>query len=236
MKRLTAVVGVVLGIGVISSFMLLPTAASLEGGNIDDMVSIDITDSTLEVASYRPDNKTKTNTPRESILMNHVTVNSSSASPFNADTFVKPSDLELKERLSSLEYKVTQKDGTERAFSNVLHDEKRAGLYVDIVSGEPLFSSSDKFDSKTGWPSFVRPIADDVVVEKDDRSLFGTRTEIRSTLADSHLGHVFSDGPAPTGNRYCMNAAAMRFIPVEKMDESGYGAYIERVSVSSVSS
>ena len=149
---------------------------------------------------------------------------------FDATTYVQPSDEELKQKLSALSYKVTQHEGTERAFSSPLHKEKRPGLYVDIVSGEPLFSSADKYDSGTGWPSFSRPVVAGVVVEKEDRSLFGVRTEIRSAVADSHLGHVFNDGPAPTGTRYCMNAAAMRFIPLEKMQASGYGEFIDRVA------
>jgi len=149
---------------------------------------------------------------------------------FDVSQFVKPSDEELRQTLSKLEYHVTQKDGTERPFANALHDEKRAGLYVDIVSGEPLFSSTDKFNSGTGWPSFTRPISDGVLIEKTDRSLLSVRTEIRSAVADSHLGHVFADGPAPTGLRYCMNSASMRFIPVEQMLKSGYGAYINRVT------
>jgi len=148
---------------------------------------------------------------------------------YDADNFVKPSDAQLKKSLSRIAYKVTQEDGTERAFSNTMHKEERAGLYVDVVSGEPLFSSADKYDSGTGWPSFSRPIVENALVEKEDRSLLGVRTEIRSRLADSHLGHVFTDGPAPTGLRYCMNAAAMRFIPLEQMADAGYSKYISSV-------
>lgn len=156
--------------------------------------------------------------------------NTNSQKGFNASSFQMPSDEELKERLTPLQYKVTQKDGTERAFDNPYDQEKRAGLYVDIVSGEPLFSSSDKYDSGTGWPSFVRPIKPDAVVEKEDISWFGVRTEIRSAVADSHLGHVFTDGPDhSTGLRYCMNSAAMRFIPKEDLEEEGYGEYVDQV-------
>ena len=141
--------------------------------------------------------------------------------------FKKPSDSELKEKLTSLQYDVTQKDATERAFSNEYWDNHEDGIYVDVVSGEPLFSSTDKYESGTGWPSFTRPIDSSFVVNKTDRSLFSVRTEVRSRYADSHLGHVFNDGPADQGGlRYCMNSASLRFIPVERMAEEGYEEYL----------
>jgi peptide methionine sulfoxide reductase msrA/msrB len=148
------------------------------------------------------------------------------ATPAPPGAFRKPADEQLRTQLTPLQYEVTQKDGTERPFRNEYWDNKREGIYVDIVSGEPLFSSTDKFKSGTGWPSFTKPISKAAVTEHEDSKFFMKRVELRSQLADSHLGHVFDDGPQPTGLRYCINSAALRFIPKEKLEAEGYGEYL----------
>ncbi len=140
--------------------------------------------------------------------------------------YIKLSDDELKQKLTPLQYDVTQEESTEPPFKNEYWDEHRDGIYVDVVSGEPLFSSLDKYDSGTGWPSFSKPLVTGNITEKKDNRLFFSRTEVRSKHGDSHLGHVFDDGPKPSGLRYCMNSAAMRFIPVEDLEKEGYGQFL----------
>jgi methionine-R-sulfoxide reductase len=145
---------------------------------------------------------------------------------WNMSDYHKPSDAELRQKLTPEQYNVTQKESTEPPFHNAYWDNHEAGIYVDVVSGEPLFSSLDKYESGTGWPSFTKPLEPKNIATREDHHLFVTRTEVRSAHADSHLGHVFDDGPRPAGLRYCMNSAALRFVPVSRLEAEGYGQYL----------
>jgi methionine-R-sulfoxide reductase len=161
---------------------------------------------------------------RSLLLLNLIAL---PALALNLNNYKKPSEEDLKKKLTALQFDVTQKDGTEPPFKNEYWDNHKDGIYVDIVSGEPLFSSQDKFESGTGWPSFTKPLDAKFIITKSDRTYGMTRTEVRSAIANSHLGHVFNDGPKPAGLRYCMNSASLKFIPVGDLEKAGYGEYLK---------
>lgn len=182
----------------------------------------------LVIGTINPGSRAK---DQQSALVAVHPVNEQTAAAYEAwrarhPGYNRPSREKLENKLTPLQYRVTQEDGTERPFRNEYWDNKRDGIYVDIVSGEPLFSSTDKYKSGTGWPSFTRPVHQDAMLTREDRSWFSLRTELRSSLGDSHLGHVFEDGPAPTGLRYCINSASLRFIPKENLEHEGYGEFL----------